>query len=969
MKSITLKRIAALMAAVLCLSMCGCNVNLNLKPASGQDKTDTAEEPQIEYSCATKEEGIELLLSNTEYYDGFTQNDLDYKAQKKGAAMEEYLDFAKDQVLDFTDEEKAALDEMMAAIEKKLADNGYVLPELEPIVFVSTTQQEECGSGAYTHGTQIYLDPGWLDNPEAYDTAVEVIAHELFHCLTRSNPEFRKAMYKLINFTVVEDDYILPPSVEEYFISNPDVEHHNSYATFTIDGKPVDCFAALVTTLHFEKEGDSFFDCMTTALVPVDGSDTYYTPEEASDFYDVFGENTGYVIDPEECMADNFSYAVVYGMDGPDGDGYATPEIIEGIIDILKNGIDAQAGTQDEAGEPEESQDSGADASEAANENIIINGDFSQDDISMWTVEVGSGNSTIKACNDPEGAPEGYETYGLIERDPSVSSPFESFAQDITGSLISGVTYDYEFYAKLSEEYEGAPAEQRQIDFAPYITVNGQTSYLGSYSEEITGVSSVQPEPGVWTKFYGTFTPKFNGTLERAVLRIVEQGSDYGSGTCVLGDYYVAGVKMIPQGSAEELAKAAEESGSAAEIEKGIPDLWKSVASKDGIGEDAICGTAIGIGAIADPSLMEIVHKHFNAVTLENELKMDAMLGYNNAAYAPGSIHEEELNGEKIQVPTLDHSRADAVLDELLKLNEADPGNKIRVRGHVLVWHSQAPEWFFHEDYDASKPYVSKDVMDKRLEWYIKTMLEYYTGSGSRYAGMFYGWDVVNEAVSDATGTYRSDEEGGDDKLSDPVHSNKSSWWHVYQSNEFIINAFKYANKYAPADVELYYNDYNECVGNKMNGILTLINDVKAAQGTRIDGFGMQGHYTVGSPTAMQIASAAKKYAAAAGKVMITELDVKAAPGYVVDVSDLDAEYEKQAKYYTAVYDELKKLEAEGSDVSGITFWGVKDDDSWLQTWSGAGGVADGKLRHYPLLFTADYKAKPALWSFINKSE
>ena len=62
----------------------------------------------------------------------------------------------------------------------------------------------------------------------------------------------------------------------------------------------------------------------------------WYTPEQASNFDEVFGTNTGYVIDPEECMADNFSFAVVYGDKGPEGNGYPNPEIIEAIGEYLK---------------------------------------------------------------------------------------------------------------------------------------------------------------------------------------------------------------------------------------------------------------------------------------------------------------------------------------------------------------------------------------------------------------------------------------------------------------------------------------------------------------------------------------------------------------------------------------------------------------------------------------------------------
>ena len=222
-----------------------------------------------------------------------------------------------------------------------LRENDYHIPELDEIVFVATTMQEECDAMAYTHGTQIYIDADALvkinkDDEEGMKRLDYIFAHELLHCITRCNRDFRSDMYQIIHFTIQDEDHVIPESVKEYFISNPDVEHHNAYATFVIGGEPVDCFTAFVTTKHFEKEGDRFFDSATTALVPVDGTDKYYTPEDAENFDEIFGKNTGYVVDPEECMADNFGYLLAYGMDGPDGKGYPNPEIITSVEDILK---------------------------------------------------------------------------------------------------------------------------------------------------------------------------------------------------------------------------------------------------------------------------------------------------------------------------------------------------------------------------------------------------------------------------------------------------------------------------------------------------------------------------------------------------------------------------------------------------------------------------------------------------------
>ncbi len=212
---------------------------------------------------------------------------------------------------------------------------------MDDIAFSKTTMLEECGAAAYTHSTQIYLgeaimEYGFSDTPEVQEYFDTIVVHELFHCLTRNHPDFRAAMYDILGFTIMDEDFAFAPEIQARIISNPDVEHHNSFAAFEINGARQDCVVLYTTSKAFEQPGDSFFDDMVTGLVPVDDPATLYTADDAANFWDVFGRNTGYVIDPEETLADNFAYAMIYGRDGMN---YNNPEIIQAIDDLLKSGF------------------------------------------------------------------------------------------------------------------------------------------------------------------------------------------------------------------------------------------------------------------------------------------------------------------------------------------------------------------------------------------------------------------------------------------------------------------------------------------------------------------------------------------------------------------------------------------------------------------------------------------------------
>lgn len=592
-------------------------------------------------------------------------------------------------------------------------------------------------------------------------------------------------------------------------------------------------------------------------------------------------------------------------------------------------------------------------------DNIIKDGDFASNEAAAsWNASVGNSKITVEE-EENEIGDSGLKTYGVINRDPATATSGDCFSQDITDAVELGEEYQYSFWAKLSDVYKDAPEEQRNVDFAPFYVSGGEATYLGSYSTGVlSGEITKTLTAGEWTKFSGTFNvPK---TADQIVIRIIEQGTNYGQGDCVKGAYCVTGVSM------KKITRPKPE------IEKDIPE-WKTSVTES-LGNDSIAGTAIMLSEISDDTLMELVEKHFNAVTFGNELKPDALFNYQIDG---NSVPTKTITfeGEELQVPivndagdSLDFSRADAMADKILAWNNAHPDQKIRIRGHVLVWHSQTQEWFFHENYDITKPYVNKETMNRRLEWFISSVFDHYFGEAAngKYDGLFYGWDVVNEAV--IGNTYRTDKVSAAESLSEIRHGNNSSWWHVYESNEFIINAFKYANKYAPENVELYYNDFGETDNTKCEGIVKLINDVKSAEGTRLDALGMQAHYNVDGFSAAQFKSVAKKYAQAAGKVQLTELDFKASSTYDGTAATKESEYTKMAYCHKNLYEAIKALKAEGANVSGITVWGVIEPNSWLHSQSDLGGGASGSAQ-CPLLFDGNYKAKPAYWAYVDASK
>ena len=296
------------------------------------DKSDAID---IKFRFADEQEGEQCLLAQKGYLEGLTRNDLDYRVGRKGADLDEFRQLLKENVLSFTDEEKKLLTMYVEKMEDRMNEMGFPYKVPEEIIFVKTTMAEEGDAAAYTHGTEIYLG----QDPMDYCTGVgtydqdfaELVAHEFFHCMTRGNENFRCDMYSVIG-TTIDSSIEIDPAMRANILSNPDVERYDNYAVFDIDGTPTECM--IVTYVEDYEEGyESFFDHIRPALLPVRTQDRFYFADDVPDFFNVVGRNTGYVIAAEECMADNFAYAMVYGSRDRDGNEYPSQDIIDSILE------------------------------------------------------------------------------------------------------------------------------------------------------------------------------------------------------------------------------------------------------------------------------------------------------------------------------------------------------------------------------------------------------------------------------------------------------------------------------------------------------------------------------------------------------------------------------------------------------------------------------------------------------------
>jgi len=298
-------------------------------------------------------------------------------------------------------------------------------------------------------------------------------------------------------------------------------------------------------------------------------------------------------------------------------------------------------------------------------------------------------------------------------------------------------------------------------------------------------------------------------------------------------------------------------------------------------------GTAVDTDALvdeSDPTYRTKVASEFSTVTAENVMKWSEL---------------EPTRG------TYNWEPADRLIAFAQK-------NRQQVRGHVLVWHNQLPEWLTEGVADGS---IDKEELRALLKNHITNVVTHFRGK-------IWQWDVVNEAVTDPWAT------------SDGVITYKG-FWAENLGPDYIADAFRWARA-ADRKALLFYNDYNidafgdEGPSDKTFFVYKMVKDLKA-KGVPIGGVGSQGHLATqyGNYDALQAAAALQRFSSLGLATALTEVDARSQLTEQVKAGN-SAEINPRDQASAYNYSVLMQACLADRHCLSYTVWGFTDKHSWV---------------------------------------
>jgi hypothetical protein len=224
---------------------------------------------------------------------------------------ERFLRHMREAPIEWSAEQRKNLEPLLRLLDKLLSGVRWKMPER--ILLVQSGPTLEDGF-PHTRGNAIIVPTSYYERGPGL--MLYLLSHEVFHILSRSNPELRETLYSAIGFKRC-DTVVIPPEIEALRVTNPDTVENRHTISVLYGGEKVEALP-YIRFLSADIDPRQGFMKQTKVLWLLtdrkdgecrarSGPDASVPPQELGGLYEQVGRNTEYLFHPEEILADNFS--------------------------------------------------------------------------------------------------------------------------------------------------------------------------------------------------------------------------------------------------------------------------------------------------------------------------------------------------------------------------------------------------------------------------------------------------------------------------------------------------------------------------------------------------------------------------------------------------------------------------------------------------------------------------------------
>lgn len=353
---------------------------------------------------------------------------------------------------------------------------------------------------------------------------------------------------------------------------------------------------------------------------------------------------------------------------------------------------------------------------------------------------------------------------------------------------------------------------------------------------------------------------------------------------------------------------------------------------------------------VTEDKRKELVLSQFETIGCKEDLSPTVLMDY----------EATRASGDKTKI-ALDFSGADVILKFAQE-------NNIKVHGPKLIT-SETPDWAFTKNFSESEvtiekdefgaktvtiEYASADVLKKRMENYIKDVMEY---CNTNYPGVVISWCVVDDPINSAA--------------ENTLKYNEDCHWYQAYEGEYIFEACRIAKKYATEDQKVMVSQRVLYEKMTLTPFVTLANLLKDEN--LINAIGIQATFNAKVPGIFQQNDMFEAVNGIGLEVYVTEFYVDTNDGNLDDATiEFDELMEKSRKKYKSYMTAFSNYVIKnGYNIVNVTFDGLTDDTSQLNVekeyydYASKQLVVGIKSYSYPYMFDADLKPKDAFFSAL----